>query len=106
MFLQDRERHGQGETGNRSRGWPGPCRDRAHMDVFTASPEETYRATLATLTKHQSVSKRGFRPAIEQEKRDPVPCLAGSRIPQVDGSNCCWFSFPGSDITKYVLSSH
>jgi hypothetical protein len=38
LTFQDLERHGQGETGNRSRGWPGPCRARAYMDVLTASP--------------------------------------------------------------------
>ena len=28
-WFRDRERQGEGETGNRSRSWPGPCRARA-----------------------------------------------------------------------------
>ena len=45
---QDRERHGQGETGNRSRGQPGLWSARADTDVLVASPGKHYPPRLPT----------------------------------------------------------
>ena len=41
-YCQDRERQGGGESGNRSRGWPGPCRDRDPMEGFMSWPGSKY----------------------------------------------------------------
>ena len=48
----------------------------------------------------------GINEAELRKKGSGPLCLAGSRTPQVDGSNCCGFASAGSFITSFVLTSH